>query len=167
MKKTRMLAISSMMAALAVAILSVGSLVESLDLSLSILAGLVILVVSTEYGDRIGLAVFLVSGVLSLLLLPIKSPAILFLALAGWYPIVQKKINLLSPILSRVLKTLIFNFVLILLLVLSFFVTGVPEVKWVYATLFLLGNACFVLYDLLLDRVFLWYLLKLRKRLKF
>ena len=162
-----MLAISSMMAALAVAILSVGSLFESLDLSLSILAGFVVFIVSIEYGDRIGLAVFLVSGILSLFLLPIKSPAILFLALAGWYPMVQKKINLLKPLLSRIVKTLIFNAALILLLLLSFFVSGVPEVKWIYITLFLLGNACFVLYDLILDRIFLWYLLKLRNRLKF
>lgn len=156
-----------MMAALVVAILSVGSLMESLDLSLSIIAGLIIDIVCTEYGYRFGLAVFSVSGLLSLFVLPVKSPAILFLALAGWYPIVQKKINTLKPILARIVKTVIFNAVLILLLVLSFFVTGVPEVSWIYATLFVLGNACFVLYDLLLDRFFLWYLLKLRKRLKF
>lgn len=156
-----------MMAALATAILSVGSVFESLDVSLSILSGLLILIVCTEYGDRVGFGVFLSSGLLSLFLLPIKSPAVLYLALAGWYPIVQKKINMLSPVLSRVIKTLLFNAILIALLILSFFVMGTAEAKLVYITLVLLGNALFVLYDRLLDRFFLWYLLKIRTRLKF
>ena len=154
------------MAAMCVAILSVGSILESLDVSLAIIAGLVVMVIATEYGDRAGFAVFFVSGLLSLLL-PLKSPGIFFLALGGWYPIVQKKINMLKPLLARIVKILLFNGVLVFLLALSAFVTGTPEAKWVYLSLLILGNLCFFLYDLLLDRFLIWYLLKLRNRLKF
>jgi len=152
------------MAAMCVAILSVGSLFESLDVSLAILAGAVILIAETEYGPRTALAVFFVSGFLSLLL-PLKNPAFFFLALPGWYPIAQRKLNLLSPFLSRLFKTLILNFVLLFLLVLSALVTGTQEAKIIYLSLLALGNACFVLYDILLDRFLIWYLLKLRNRL--
>jgi hypothetical protein len=166
MKKTKMISICSLMAAMCVAILAIGSLIESLDVTLSIVAGLVVMVIATEYGNRAGFSVFAVAGVLSLLL-PLKSPAILFLAFGGWYPIVQKKINMLPPISARVVKFLIFNAVLFLLLVLSAFVAGITEPKWMYFTLALIGNLCFYLYDILLDRVMIWYVLKLRKRLKF
>ena len=155
-----------MMAAMCVAILSVGSLFESLDVTLAIVAGLVVLLIDTEYGFRPGLAVFLVAGILSLLL-PIKTPAVLFLSFGGWYPLVQKKINMLPAIWALVLKLLLFNAVLAALLWLSAFVTGVKDATWVIATLFVVGNICFYMYDILLDRFMIWYILKLRSRLKF
>ena len=154
------------MAAMCVAILSVGSLFESLDVTLAIVAGLVVLLIDTEYGFRPGLAVFLVAGILSLLL-PIKTPAVLFLSFGGWYPLVQKKINMLPAIWALVLKLLLFHAVLAALLWLSAFVTGVKDATWVIATLFVVGNICFYMYDILLDRFMIWYILKLRSRLKF
>lgn len=154
------------MAAMCVAILSIGSIVESLDVSLAIFAGLVVLIISTEYGERWGCAVYAVAGLISLLL-PVKSAAVMFLALGGWYPIAQKKINMLRPVFALVVKFLIFNVVLAALLVLSAFVTGVTDAPWIYASLFLIGNFCFYLYDVLLDRFMIWYILKLRRRLKF
>ena len=154
------------MAAMCVAILSIGSIVETLDVSLAIFAGLVVLIISTEYGDKAGFAVYLVGGLLALLL-PNKSAGILFLALGGWYPIVQKKINMMRPLLARIVKLLIFNAVLTALLVLSAYVTGTTDGKWIYASLFVIGNICFFMYDILLDRFMIWYILKLRNRLKF
>ncbi len=154
------------MAAMCVAILSLGSLIESLDVSLAIIAGLVIMVLSAEYGDWVATSVFLVAGLISLLL-PLKSAGILFLSFGGWYPIVQKKINLLKPLFARIVKTLLFNGVLILLLFLSAFVTGVKELPYLYLALLVLGNLCFFLYDILLDRFLIWYILKLHNRLKF
>ena len=161
-----MLTLSALMAALCVVILSLGSIVETLDVSLAMLAGLVVMVCATEYGDKVGFLVFAVAGILSLLL-PVKSAGICFLALGGWYPIVQKKLNMLKPFLSRFVKTLIFNVVLVLLLMLSAFVTGTTDGRLIYGALFLVGNICFMLYDILLERFSLWYLLKLRNRFKF
>ncbi len=154
------------MAAMCVAILSIGTLFESLDVTLAIFSGLVVMIVATEYGDRVGFAVFLIAGLLALLL-PVKSPAVLFLALGGWYPIVQKRINMLRPVFALILKFFILNGVLAALLALSAFVTGTSEAKWMYLSLFVIGNLCFYLYDILLDRFMIWYILKLRKRLKF
>ncbi len=154
------------MAATCVAILSIGSVFESLDVTLAVFAGLAVMVIATEYGDRAGFSVYAVAGLLALLL-PVKSPAILFLALGGWYPVVQKKINMLRPFAAFFVKILIFNVILAALLILSAVVTGITDAKWVYATLFVIGNLCFYLYDVLLDRFMLWYVIKLRKRLKF
>ena len=166
MKNTKTLTVSSLMAAFCVAIMSLGSLMESLDFSLSMLAGLVVMILSSEYGDRVALAVFAVGGILSLLL-PLKTPALFFLALFGWYPIAQKKIHMLPPVICRLVKTLIFNAALALFLWLSAFITGVVDGTVIYATLFVLGNICFVMYDILLDRFLIWYIVKIRPRLRF
>ena len=91
----------------------------------------------------------------------------MFLALGGWYPIVQKKINMLKPAYAYAIKFLIFNIVLAALLLLSMLVTGIVEAPWIYGSLLVLGNVCFYMYDILLDRAMIWYILKLRKRLKF
>ncbi len=161
-----MISICAMMAALCVVILALGSLVESLDISLAILAGLVVLIVATEYADRVGFSVFAVVSVLSLLL-PLKSAGILFLSFFGWYPMVQKRIQMLPPFFCRVVKFLVFNLILVLLLFLSAFVTGTVEAKLIYATTLVFANLCFYLYDLLLDRFLIWYLMKLRRHLHF
>ncbi len=152
------------MAAVCVVILSVGSLVESLDISLSIVAGLVVMIVETEYGNKMALCVFAVAGALSLIL-PLKTPGVFFLAFFGWYPIVQKKIQMLKPFLARTVKEILFNLVLVFGFFLSAFVTKTGEATWLYGAMFLLANACFILYDLLLDRFWIWYLIKIRKRL--
>ena len=154
------------MAAMCVAILSIGSLFESLDVTLAIVAGLVVLLIDTEYGFRPGLAVFLVAGIL-FLLLPMKTPAVLFLAFGGWYPLVQKKINMLPAIWALLLKFVLFNAVLAALLWLSAFVTGVKDATWVVVLLFVVGNICFYMYDILLDRFLIWYIVKIRPRLRF
>ena len=161
-----MLTISALMASLCVVILSLGSLVESLDVSLAVLAGLLVMIVSAEFGDRAALSVFLAAGLISLLL-PMKSPGILFLSFGGWYPVAQKKIQMLKPFWARLVKTLLFNIVLIALETASAFVTGTREQIWLYGALLLLGNLFFYLYDLLLDRFLIWYFMKLRSRLKF
>jgi hypothetical protein len=166
MKKTKTLTVSSLMAALCLVILSLGSLVESLDISLSILAGLVIMILSAEYADRVAFAVFGVTGILSLLL-PVKSAGILFVAIFGWYPIVQKKIHYLKPFWARIVKFLICNTVLALLLAMSALIMGKVDAIVVYLTLIVLANICFYMYDILLDRFLIWYIMKLRKHLRF
>lgn len=156
-----------MVAALCVVVFSLGSFIESLDVSLSVLAGLLVMIVATEYGDPTGFSVFLVSGILGLLL-PVKTPAIFFLAIFGWYPLVQKKIHRLPPFFARIVKLIVFNGAAAVLVALSVFVFSMPFSLNVVTCLTLaLANAAFVMYDILLDRILIWYIVKLRKRLGF
>ena len=166
MKNTKTLTLSALMAALCVVIMSLGSLIESLDFSVSLLAGLLIMILSSEYGDRVAMGVWAVAGIIALLL-PMKTPAVFFLSFFGWYPVVQKKINMLPLLFSRVVKILLFNGVMGLLLVLSAFLTGATDALWLYAVYVGLANFCFQIYDVLLDRFLIWYILKLRHRFRF
>lgn len=164
MKNTKILAVASIASALCVAIMAIGTLVEALDLSLAILAGLVVAVISLEFRERWGWSVFAVSGLLSLLL-PGKTAGFVFLLFCGWYPMVQKRLQMLRPLWCWVLKEVIFNGVLAVYLVLSLKVLGIQEAAWITAATFVLANLLFILYDLLLDRFQIYYLVKLRDRI--
>lgn len=165
MKKTKLLAIASVCAALCVAIMAIGVVLDVLDLSLAILAGLIVAVVATEFSDRWGWAVYGVAGLLSLLL-PNRVPGALFLLFCGWYPILQKKIQMLRPVVSRIVKEAVFNAALALYLVLEIFVLRLESAGWVTLLTVVFANILFVMYDYLLDRLILFYIVKLRERLK-
>jgi len=154
-----------MMAALCLVVMSLGSVIESLDLSLSVLAGVFVMIVSIEYADPCAWSVWIVAG-LGSLLLPIKTPGILFLGFFGWYPICQKKFLRWKRWLATGIKFLLFDTLMIAYLWISAFITGTMEAKGIYLTLFVLANLFFYAYDLVLDRLAIWYLLKIRPRLK-
>ena len=78
MKKTKKIALSAILAALGVIILYLGALVDVLDLSVAILASFLILFCTAELGYSTALSVWLVTSLLSLLLLPNKAPALRF-----------------------------------------------------------------------------------------
>lgn len=163
MKKINKLTLSAMMAATCVAILSIGSLFPSLDLSLSLIAGLVVMIVSCEFADRMAWAVFAVSAVLAFVL-PYRYPALFYLGLFGWYPILQKKINMLPRLAATLIKFVLFNTLSVVYFVLF---DGLTELRMfsLYAATLLVANLLFYLYDLLLDRFLIWYILKIRKRM--
>lgn len=154
------------MAAMCVGILSLASLLDVLDVSLAVLAGLVVCVCSVEFGDKFAWAVYLVAGLLSLLL-PQKGAGVFFLLFGGWYPIMQKKFLSLKPALSWMLRLFVFNLILFLFLFISAKLLGGEALGWIYLPLIVLANFCFVLYDILLGRVIVYYIVRLRGRLRF
>ena len=166
MNKTKKIAVGAVFCALCIAILSLGSVVETLDLSLAVLAGMIVMIIDTEFAWRVAVCVYLVSGLLALLL-PLKTPALFFLAFFGWYPVAKKKIELFKPFVARLVKEILFNVFVVLFLFVSAYVTGTKEAFWIYAGVFVLANAVFILYDILTDRLLLFYIMKIRKRLGF
>ena len=165
MKKNSIIALAAMFAALCLVILSFGSLFQTLDVSLAVLAGLVILIVSIEFADPVAWSVWAVAGLVSFLF-PVKTAGILFFGFFGWYPICQKKFNMRAPVLARVYKFLVFNVLTVIYLLLSAFVTGTEESKIIYITLLVIANIFFYVYDMLLDRFMIFYLVKIRPRLR-
>lgn len=167
MKNTKTLAVNSLICAMCVVIMALCAVIETLDISLAVIAGILVGVSEIEYGKKWAWLVFAVSSVLSLLL-PQKSAGFFFILIAGWYPIVQTKINMLKPVISRIVKTLIINISMAIAILLTVFVFKTEVLGYkIIAALVLLGNITFILYDKLLDRLMLWYIVKLRNRLGF
>lgn len=161
------ISICAMVAALCVAVMALGSLIDVLDASLSLIAGVLVLIVDLEFTGAYSWSVFLVAAPLSFLL-PLKSPAILFAGFFGWYPLVRKALDRLAKPLKWLVKLVFFNLLFALYLSLSILFFGVEEGPgWLLAVTAVLGELFFILYDLALNRFIFLYFMRFRHRLGF
>ena len=161
-----------MLSALGVVLLYIGSLVEALDLSAAVLASLACIIAVIEYGKGAPWAIYGVTSVLSLILLPIKTPAAFYAIFFGFYPILKEKIERRPRLLQWVIKEAIFNVALVIMGFAVYFLstTGdnlLLENPLIIAATVVMAELAFVLYDIALTRLISFYIIKLRNRLKF
>lgn len=177
MKKTKKIAISAILAAFGVVILYLGALIEVLDLSVALLASFLILFCMVELGSSASVSVFFVTALLSLLLLPNKTPALLYAALFGYMPITKFLFERTARWLSWFLKLLLFNAAVLLTGYFGWEVLGLTtenriglDPAVVIAAYLILANLVFVVCDILYTRMTALYLKKyqntIRKYLK-
>lgn len=163
----RLLTTSAMLIALGVVLLLLGSFLGILDLTAAALCGIFTLFCYREMPPAYGFAVFAATAALSLLLLPQKTPAILYAVFAGYYPLLKFRLERLPAPLAWILKLLLFNAAVTAFLLLSVYVLGTPpEAWWITLVLYLLGNPAFVLYDILLGRALALYEWRMRPRIE-
>ena len=161
-----------MLSALGVVLLYIGSLVEALDLSAAVLASLACIIAVIEYGKGAPWAIYGVTSVLSLILLPVKTPAAFYVIFFGFYPILKEKIERRPRLLQWVIKEAIFNVALVIMGFAVYFLstTGdnlLLENPLIIAATVVMAELAFVLYDIALTRLISFYIIKLRGRLKF
>ena len=167
--KTRRIAVSSVLSALGVVMLYLGSMVEVLDISMAVIASLICVFAVIEYGKGYPWLIFTVTALLSLLLLPNKTPAAMYAVFFGFYPIIKEKLERLPRVISWVLKEIIFNvaFAVMAVLVMFVFAMGNIEIDLPYIIgIVFLGELTFVLYDIAMTRLISLYIFKLRKRFR-
>ena len=109
-EKTKALTLSAVFSALGVVILSLGSLFELFDLTLTAVASLLIALAVIEIGSFWPFLIYAVTGVLSALLLPNKFPAVVYILFGGLYPIFKEMFERQHSMLIRwLLKLSFFN----------------------------------------------------------
>ena len=170
--RTRRLAISAILAAIGVVLLYIGALIEVLDLTVVVFASFVCVLAVIEMGGVWPWLIYATVSVLSLVLLPQKAPAVLFLLFGGYYPILKACFERWCPrIIAWIPKLVTFN----LALTAAYFILKelflMPDLAWISKGLWLLivytvGNGVFLLYDLALTRVISAYLRVYRERLR-
>ena len=169
LKSTRALAVSAVLSALGVILLALGSLVQVLDLTMAVLASILVIFAVIELGGKYPYLIYAVTAVLSVLLVPSKSAAMVYLCFAGYYPILKAVLERHLPQLwCWVVKLLVFNagLALSLFLMLKVFLTFTVPAAWYYALIPLL-SVVFVLYDVALTRLITLYLTKWQQRFRF
>lgn len=165
MKKTKKLVFSAILSALAVVFMYIGALFDVLDLSVAALASMCVALVLVELGARWAFLVYAVVSVLSFLLLPAKTPAILFCGFLGFYPIAKSVFERrLHGALQWLLKLILLNICVgVMLLVLRLFTVSTA---WFEALTLVLANFVFIVYDIALSRLLRAYVFAWRKKLK-
>lgn len=145
------------MAALAVVIMNMGTLIPVATYVCPMLCMLLLQVVTRYCGKRIGWAWYGAVSILSLLLAPDKEAAAVFLVL-GYYPIVKPRLDGLKG--KWLWKGLLFNGSILLLYWVLLNLIGVPQLLEEFsgmgvamtAALLILGNVTFFLLDHVLGR---------------
>lgn len=169
-KRTKYLTLSAMLAALSVVILMLGSLVDVLDITTSVLASFLCIYAVIELRGFYPWMIWLSTSILGFLLLPLKTPAIFYALFFGFYPILKEKFERLKTPISWLFKILSFHVCLAgIILLLWLFMPSVLDMggmAWLPAALYALGLICFFVYDVALTRVITLYLVRFRNRFR-
>ncbi len=170
-KETKYLTVSAILCALGVVLLMLGSLISVLDISVAVIASLLCVYAVIEMGGAYPWLIWVVTSILSILLLPQKTPALFYALFAGFYPILKEKLEKLRRPITLLLKLIVFHLSLALIvLVGTLFFPGflgtTPGAWWFFAVLYLMCLVCFLLYDFALSRLITFYLIRLRNRFR-
>jgi uncharacterized membrane protein len=158
--------VSAIFCALNVALMYIGS-VTPLDYTAIMIASVTTAFAVIEFGKYYPFLIFAVTSVLSVLLLPNKETAFIYLLFAGYYPMCKSVFERYHYVVSWVLKVSLFNSSMLILITVSRYVLHIEATDFTFAVVFfLLANLTFILYDIAFTRILSLYIVKIRAKLK-
>ena len=158
-----------MLCALGVVILGLGAVIEVLDITVAVIASLLTVYAVIEIGGAYPWLIWVVTSIVALLFLPLKTPVLFYAFLTGYYPILKQKIERRMarlPAWALKMGTLAIS-LMVIWGVSKLFFSELLETTggWIMAAALLIsGIACFVLYDLVLTKLITRYFAKWQKR---
>lgn len=167
--KAKRIAAASVFTALMVVLVYLSSFFPTMSMSIIAIAGVISAVLVSEYGLSTAAMAYVSATVLTLVLVPDKSNAILFAIMFGNYPIIQNivervKSKWLTWCIKLIAANLIFLITWILFKTLFFaeteYVTGIGWILWAGA------NAVFVMYDICLKKLVIFYKIRVANRIR-
>ena len=168
-KYTRKIVFAAVLSALSFVLLFIGSATSVLDLTMVAACAFCSILAVIELKRPFPILIWLVTGVLSLLLLPDKFTAVEYILFGGIYPIIKRIAEMIkNKPLSWLVKLGYFNLSLTAAIAVAKFIMNLPDdygmtfSVWVYV----LANVFFVMTDVCLSLLITIYLMKLRSRLK-
>lgn len=174
MKKNKIFAVSfgGVLTALSVVILYMGN-IPFVEYIASIFSGIAAFFGYLEFGGKTGMLIYAACGLLSMLLSPSKEPAILYVFIFGYYPIVKSSLEkrIKFKVLRIVIKFLIFNIAVSIAYAILIFLFKLPVDtignlgNWTLLVLLGILNIMFVVYDISLKSYGIFYLKILQPKL--
>lgn len=169
--QVKYLTVSAMLSALGVVMLGLGAVIEVLDITVAIMASLLVTYAVIEIGGPYPWLIWIVTSTVALLILPLKTPVLFYALLAGYYPILKQKIEKkMARLPAWALKFGILVASLALMwAAMWLFAPALLETSggWLMiAATIVLGIIAFVLYDFCLSRLIVLYFVKFQKRFK-
>lgn len=167
MKKTKLITVSAMLSALGTAILAVASVFDVADITISMVASAIIVFSMIELGTRPSFMIYAATATLSLILLPRKYIALIYIAFCGLYPIIKFRIDSLPKPLAIFVKLLYFNVALTVAVIAARFVFDTAiYTEWLLVGYYLLANFAFILFDILIKKGTDVYFVKFRDKVR-
>ncbi|MDL2287794.1 hypothetical protein LJC32_00240 [Oscillospiraceae bacterium OttesenSCG-928-F05] len=160
--QTRQAATVAVLVAVAVALIAISSVLPTVRLAFSAVAGVCVAVAVMFFGLRAGALTYAAAGILSLMIAPAKGTAVFFIVFFGLYALLKSLIERLKKLwLEWVLKLAAFNGILALavffseaLLISDMLPTAEAlPFAWLLPLLWVLANGVFVIYDIGLSQL--------------
>ena len=160
--------VSGVLVALSVIILYLGCAIEVLDITMSAIVSLLVVVIVIEMGYSYAWLTYIASAILSVILLPQKSPAIFYACFMGFYPILKSYIERIESGLVRwIIKLIVGNVAIgLMLAILLIFIPDEFEGGAMLLITYALALAAFVMYDIALSKLITLYFKMIRDRIK-
>lgn len=145
------IAVCSILAALSVAILLLSSLVVVGFFAGALLSSVSLIIISAEYGKRPAFATYCVISALSLMLLPEKDAAIVFICFA-WYAILRDSLKKGPKAIQIIIKIVCYALAVSVMLWITIKILGleisyIMQFKYAYIGVILAGLFVFFLLD--------------------
>ncbi len=166
-KEIRKITLASIFSGLTVALIIVGSLFELLDLSCAALASLAVYISMIEIKGKYPFLIYLTSGVLSLILIPLSSASLYYVAFFGYYPILRFRLRKMKKLFSKLICFGVFNITMVMLYLVFKAVFALHNEPYImYIVLLITANVFFLCFDYALDVFAFIYIKKLRPKLQ-
>ncbi len=167
MKSTKRLTITAMLTALAVVLLTVGSLVEVLDLSMAAIVSCFVVFLRIELGGAYPYLFWGATSLITLLVMPSSSAGLLF-TLLGLYPLLKAHLERLPRFFEWACKLILCAAILTAYVLVAKFVFLLPDAiltGWLLPVFLACALFAFALYDVALSRLIVYYSLRIRPRI--
>lgn len=173
MKNTKKIALSGVLCALAVVIMMLGGTIPLATFVCPALAGLMLIPIYVECGEKNCYGAYAAIAILSLILCADKEAALLF-AFLGYYPALRWRIEQLrGRVLRIIVRLAVFNISIGIMYALIFWVFQMEAIiremqeigVWMNVILLLIGNITLLMYDRILRIFTAIYVNKLRNKL--
>lgn len=164
----RKTALSSLLSALIVVFILLGTFIEMLDITVAAICALIIHIVQIEVKGKYPFLVYITSSILSLIFTPLSTATLYFIGYFGYYPIIKLKMIKFKKWHRKLICALIFNASMCLLMLLFKTVFALQNEPWqIYVALLVTLNIFFMCFDYLLDVFIFIYFKKIRPKIKF
>ena len=153
--KNKILKISvlSLLCALSVVLMLLGCVIQSLDLSAAVIAGIAVVIAVIEYGVGWSVMLYAATSVLAFVLLPVKTPALLERIKNKW--------------LVWAVKIIGFNLFYTALIAAGNYLLNIEDPIFSFNIfVYVLGNVTFAVYDIAFTRLITLYVTRIRRKLK-
>ena len=163
-------ALGGLIAALSVTMMLLTTVIPVLSYALPAIAGVLLILIVIEVDKKWAFGVYAAVSLLSLLILPDKEAAMMYVFFFGHYPIMKAILEgKCKGFVLWLFKFLLFNVSVVAAYLIIIYVFQLPfeEMeeygKWAVYGLLGLGNIVFIVYDIALSRLVMLYELKLRR----
>lgn len=173
MKQSSKCALGGIVASVSIVLMMLIAVFPFMEYALPAAAGALIIFMVIETDKKWAFGVYCSVAFLSIILVPNKEIAIMYLAFFGYYPIIKALIEeKTSAIVGLIIKTAIFVAAMVssYAFMMKFMGVTIDETeefgKYAIPVLLGMGTVAFVLYDFALSKIVMLYLMKWQKHFK-